>query len=444
MKKASALVAGLAYLCGATAAQTACNVPIVTISHTGSTSPNANAKQLIFVDNTQYPLAKCNDGSPAAFVLRRGLNTASNRWIIDLQAGSSCYTQAGCLLRWQTDTSNGTEPAQLTGTEYWGTAAAPNKKALADIMEDDAGILSPSSDTNPDFWDATVVRVLYCSSDNFYGGGAAQGAFSPSNPATWNFQGRAIIAAVVHTLINQYGLNSASEVMLSGTSSGGVGTYFNINDTAAILPSGSRFVAMGDSGFYDSTVPAYNKKSKIAPYLGPDPTSEQVMLQDSFNMWQGYGDKNCATQAQSPAQAELSCRDVSYLLNQGYIQVPTYIIQSVYDSWQLPVAEGIATCVLYNNCAPVTSQTIAQSTYDAYFADDMMNLIVTSQKSSTTAATVLQFPTHIITTNASFTSPITLQSSNQNSTVAAIFGLWYRNPCSITDDGIVESQFGYQ
>ena len=57
-----------------------CTTPSVTITHTASA---ANAPQLVFLDKSKYPQALCNDGTPAAYVLRQGAGAAANRWIID-------------------------------------------------------------------------------------------------------------------------------------------------------------------------------------------------------------------------------------------------------------------------------------------------------------------------------------------------------------------------
>lgn len=215
----------LVLLCAPAMAQTSCPVPPVTISHTGSASPNTNPVQLVFVDINKFPDAVCNDGSPAGFVIRRGLNSAANRWVLFLQPGGLCIDQASCQTRAK-------ESPQLVGSEYYGKpSTGPNQNfAEAHFLGAGNGILSPDANDNPDFWDATIVESLYCSSDFYQGDKPGAGVFSPDNVQTWNFHGRAILSAALKTLKENYNLDNASDVLFAGASAGGVGLYLGVVD----------------------------------------------------------------------------------------------------------------------------------------------------------------------------------------------------------------------
>lgn len=170
-----------------------CTTAAVTTTHTATTIA---PQQLVVLDTVKYPQAKCNDCSAATYVLRPGAGAAASRWIISLQGGGECYDQASCSNR---------------------AASMPNLVSTADYQANpssalgQAGLQGSMPSTNPDFYDATQVTILYCSSDDWSGAKASSSAFNGSNPATWNFQGHAILSSVVADLSASHGLSSATE-----------------------------------------------------------------------------------------------------------------------------------------------------------------------------------------------------------------------------------------
>jgi hypothetical protein len=96
-----------------------------------------------------------------------------------------------------------------------------------------------------------MVQVLYCSSDDWSGNQLAGGAYTPTDPTTWNFEGRAILNAVIADLTASHGLNSATEVLFSGGSAGGVGVFANANPVSKLIPSAARYAVYPDAAFPD-------------------------------------------------------------------------------------------------------------------------------------------------------------------------------------------------
>ena len=430
MRLLSAFIASFLLLPDAAMPAVKCSVPPVTISHQGSVSPNQNPLTLVFIDTARYPKAICNDGSPAAFIIRKGLNSAANRWIIDLQAGADCYNETTCSARRLADVAGGKLPS-LTGTEYWGTPNHPVLSAVDSVMQASNGILSPNSATNPDFWDATQVLALYCSSDDDTGNVTGAGTFAANELASWSFNGHAILTAVMDTLKGSYNLNNATELLFAGSSSGGVGVLLNINGVIGTIPSKARYVALADAGYFDSAIAAFNGSSAVKPYLASsDPTVYQSELEQSYSAWNSSGDTNCINAAHSTNQLENSCRDPSYVMTNGDVQIPTYLAQSDYDTWQLSVINGVSACIIGDDCVPQTLITTHGAVYDSYFASALSNSMLSIPKVAPSAGVIVQSPEHIITSNSLFTQPFQLQSSVQTATVANLFGLWYRNPCA--------------
>lgn len=407
----SLLIAG----CGATQNQTAavlaptpvpvaasCTVPATTISHTGTS--NGNAAQIVFLDPKVYPQALCNDGTPAAYVLRPGVGAAAKRWVLLLQGGDNCYDQPTCSSR------AAGAPNMVSSAPYVGASAST-------VPMD--GIQSADPAVNPDFYDATQVQALYCSSDYWSGTRAATGAFNPDTVGTWNFQGRAILSAVVADLEKNHGLSTASELLLTGQSAGGVGVFAMVNDVVKLLPSQVRFVASTDAGF-GSPAQDYDPNSTTAPYTATGSQKEQLDLAEGATLWAGHGDSACASAAAANAQA--SCYEGSTLLAPGgTITLPMLVVEAQQDSVQLGVA-GVPQAQL--NSANFTPQ---QSSYVQYFAQQMRSgLDGTNSGVSLFAPDLLQ---HTQTDTAGLFGTAYTFSSGSLSPQAAVKA-WYQAPCT--------------
>jgi hypothetical protein len=115
------------------------------------------------------------------------------------------------------------------------------------------GILSPLAPVNPDFSRYNQVFAHYCSSD-FWAGATDRRI----GDATWHFQGKAIVDALIDTLSTQSidgpPLTSASEILVTGSSAGAMGTHNNIDRIAAKLPM-AKVRGLLDSGWIPNIPP---------------------------------------------------------------------------------------------------------------------------------------------------------------------------------------------
>merc|ERR1711871_1233593 len=149
--------------------------------------------------------------------------------------------------------------------------------------------MSPDETVNPMFWDWNHVHVPYCSMDQ-WSGQQPTGQFANASEelltwdwtstypgilpvaGAWNvsqgftFCGHKNLEAVIDYLKQNEGLDSATQVVLSGQSSGGMGTYINANwlqdqlpnTDVRIAPIAGYFNTPGiNSSFPDSTFPLY-------------------------------------------------------------------------------------------------------------------------------------------------------------------------------------------
>ena len=220
------------------------------------------------VDQNVFPRARCNDNSPAIFYYRPATRPQdADKWLIHLQGGGSCGTGMNCAERWFSVNTN--FGARNMTSEGFPAGTGAN------------GIFDKDNPTNP-FAGFNHVYVHYCSSDTWAGtrenvplvgidyGLLAGGEGLPcAEQYTISFLGRPIFDAVIDTLRRNgvpptvYAkpdeparllpdLDTASVVVLSGGSGGGMGVINNLDHLRSTLPGEMRVVGLTDSAFRPS------------------------------------------------------------------------------------------------------------------------------------------------------------------------------------------------
>jgi hypothetical protein len=218
------------------------------------------------VDQTVFPLARCNDNTPAVIYFRPYSGAANaNKWVIHLNGGGSCGSGLSCSERWFSvgtafNRNNMTSQHLPLGTNGNG------------VLERD----SPFGQENP-FANYNQVLVHYCSSDNWAGTKADEALqgfdFRPTEMTckmyTISFLGRPIFDAVIDTLrrngvaalnyLRPQGgsqllpdLDEADLVVLTGGSAGGAGVINNLDHLRLMLPPRIRVAGITDSAFRPS------------------------------------------------------------------------------------------------------------------------------------------------------------------------------------------------
>lgn len=179
--------------------------------------------------------ALCLDGTPGAFgVLKSPTN--SSVWQIYQEGGGWCYDEMDCSER---------------ATGDLGSSAGYPTTFPADYA---GGIMSPDCDVNPTFCDANKVYMKYCDGDSFSGArdDALEVADGPVSPIY--FRGHEILMGTLETLLSDWGLEDAEEVLLTGCSAGGLATYLHTDMVGewaeANLPQLTKYGAVPVSGFF--------------------------------------------------------------------------------------------------------------------------------------------------------------------------------------------------
>jgi hypothetical protein len=382
-----------------------CTVPNVTIIHSPGYKVPTTPPQMIFANLAVTPHAACNDGSPAVFLFRKGFGVAASRWVIYLDGGGQCASQGSCMQR------QNTHPASYLSSVPYSTGTEQFTPLT--------GILSPNPKLNPDFYDANLVQISYCSSDYWMGekdGNTAMTSaqiLASKNVSNWYFDGHGILLAVIQLLQQNYGLNNASDVLLAGGSAGAVGVFTNVDFVSGLLPLQTRFAGLPDSGYSMSSYPDYDRATGGDE---PLPTNYQVDMTSAQSLWASIGDFDCAYASQQAGNAvnTLSCDYPDVLAQNGSYQIPLFIRTSYQDATILST---------YNVTQPVTPK-------EQPYVDNFDDAMEQSLNSTNLWLSVfgLNSTVHTLIKNSAFTQ--TYDFATGSTTLAAAIGAWYRDPCS--------------
>jgi hypothetical protein len=285
------------------------------------------------------------------------------------------------------------------------------------------GLLGTTPSSNPDFYDATVVQVLYCSSDDWSGAKASTTAFNANDPTTWNFEGRAILDSAIADLKASHNFSTATEVMFTGDSAGGVGVFANTNPVAKLVPSSARFVSYSDAAFPSGTYD-YLATGAAPNYDNPNATPNQIAKRvEGLPLWNGTGDPVCSAATAADPTSQISCYSGQTLLapTTGTITLPMLVSVSEKDTNQLGTAGIPASATSSGNLS--TSQV----GYVSYFASTMRTAVAATN--ANVSLFIPDFFVHVESTDpAYYNNPVTFPAGTI--TLQQEVGAWYKAPCS--------------
>ena len=228
---------------------------------------NASMSWTVLDDNR----AVCNDYSRAGFFVEE---TNTKKWVIFLESGGLCYSAESCNRRFIKSqvrldyASNEDEAFYELNPDFdlnktWedlvsrntslSQRISPYMTSISTYIEDNEqfaeidgkDFLDDSEQLNPMFYDFNKVVIPYCSSDvwlaedDFVPPGVNLTSTDPqkqfletiyepeSEMLQFTFRGRTILKAVIKQLLKSYDLSSASEILLAGSSAGGLGVVNN-------------------------------------------------------------------------------------------------------------------------------------------------------------------------------------------------------------------------
>ena len=108
------------------------------------------------------------------------------------------------------------------------------------------GYFSEDPTINPMMHNWNSVHLKYCDGNSFSGSNSSTTVYENT---TLHWRGKHILEAVMEDLLTKRGLNLASDVVVGGSSAGGLATYLHCDKWAENL-KGKKVVCMPDSGLF--------------------------------------------------------------------------------------------------------------------------------------------------------------------------------------------------
>jgi len=196
-------------------------------------------------------------------------------------------------------------------------------------------------------WNAVLFR--YCDGGSYSGMNLS---VTIQQGYQLHFKGGFIREAFMDALLREHGLASASEVVLSGCSAGGLATFLHADWWRLSLPASAFLVAVPDSGFFVD----WSKTTAGNMTLAFGPMMRRIF--HHFNASSGVDADCLASRAASggdPADCYLPQHAVPF------VTTPLWISQSLYDIWQLAHVLGSADGALVQDFASAMLQGMAGS-----------------------------------------------------------------------------------
>jgi len=291
-------------------------------------SSNGSSVMVKLTDAVKLTGARCLDGSPGAYYIRKGTGSGVNKWYIHHQGGGWCESLDDCLGR--------SKSALGSSTGYTPTA------------ELGGGYFSPLPSDNPMMYNWNSVFLRYCDGGSFSGNNEVPASYKN---ATLYFRGKRLREAMYTSLLKEHGLGQATDVVVSGCSAGGLATYLHTDqwcDTlAADAPALAKCVGLPDSGFfldYQSAAVAPQPTPMVeapvtrARRLSTVPGNYHAGLRWAFETFNASGGVNqdCVAaketggfETDQPAYLCMFAEHTSV-----FTHTPLFALQSEYDSWQ--------------------------------------------------------------------------------------------------------------
>lgn len=244
--------------------------------------------------------ARCLDGTPFGYYLRKALRPTTN-WVMNLEGGGLCITPIDCYMRM----SNG-----QGSSDYWARQVRTNNQ-----------ITSSNPDINP-FHNYNAVYLRYCSGDTW------TGTRTSKVPYNMYFAGHHNLHNAINALVRDHDLGNATRLIFAGNSAGGIGVFSNADWVQALLPK-ARVLAIPHAGYF---FPA-----QIATYtqwvIGNEAPINSAFTRYVVTLEASYLNPACYDERIRENMPTWECWDANVAFN--YSRVPTFVVQSLWDDCQV-------------------------------------------------------------------------------------------------------------
>lgn len=262
----------------------------------------------------RLPNAPCLDGSPSTVYVKPGTGADANKLILFWEGGGWCESLLDCLSR--SNTTLGSSRTYPESTTHYSVR----------------DLLLPDCDVNPRFCNYATVYAPYCD-----GASRSSNALQPVvvDGTPLYFRGFDVLRATVDALAQPAGpgfgvppLSAMTELLVSGSSAGGLTTLLHIDyvaERAAAVSPGIRMSAVPEVGFFVDAASIWAGQHLY--------TEIYTRIAEFGNISAGEPDQvNAACVAANPGAERWRCFMAQYTY--PFVSTPTFLLQSQVDQFQ--------------------------------------------------------------------------------------------------------------
>lgn len=176
---------------------------------------------------------------------------------------------------------------------------------------------------HPQFFDWNIVYVWYCDGSSYTGNMLDEVTYTDDQGTTTTlyYRGSHIIDSVITTLNVNHGMDAATDIVLTGSSAGGLGAIHSC-DRVSYLVTADVFRCVPDAAFFFNIDDFSGAEGRWA-----------TKWKDMAETHSSSGRLNADCLANMPTEYEWACVLADHALK--YINTTTFLIQSAMDIWQL-------------------------------------------------------------------------------------------------------------
>lgn len=251
----------------------------------------------------EYPLALCNDGSPAVYYFSSG-DPQSRIWLVYLEGGMWCWDHESCRPGLHGVSSSNSFPRTEQAMALWASKQH--------------GIFEATSSP---FAHAHIAYVRTCSNDAFLGDSSPT---ENDKSLRWHFRGKRIIDAVFADLRKSTNLGDRSEdrVVYGGCSAGARGALMSLDYVASTLAGRAKVFGLFDSPLWVPILP-----------LGPSVVSFEHQTRKATALFNNSAFINEDCGRAYPGSLRWKCLFPAFRL--PFVRTPYLLSHSQYDKFAI-------------------------------------------------------------------------------------------------------------
>jgi hypothetical protein len=312
---------------------------VLALSLIGLVRSESDGFSLKLLDSSSGAL--CLDGTPGGFYLKPSLTNSPN-WLIHFQGDGWCVDEEDCLKRSRTD---------LGSSAKWPVQGVPDEGAH--------GSLSPDPAVNPTFYDWNMAFINYCDGASFAGFKKDPIVVQGEN---LYFRGAVILNEVFKSLLG-LGLAKAENLVVGGTSAGGLAVYIHIDYIRTIIPKSVQVVGFPDSGVFLNMTASVTGGPSYTPHF------ENIFRMQNITSW--TMNQGCFKEFASMPQ---KCFFAEYVL--PYIETNLFMANALMDTWafanilQLPCYlrdKNLNNCTSFELFHARSYESLMSMTFEPYY-----------------------------------------------------------------------------